>query len=80
MKGRLRFRRAAAAGAGGPTVAAAVAVNAWGDVRDPETGELVAGCRAAPGSLRLASAERVLARLPPTRRTRGTATPRSRRS
>ena len=50
--------------AAGPAVAAAVAVNAWGDVRDPESGELLAGCRTGPGSHRLASAERVLARLP----------------
>jgi len=50
---------------GGPTVAAAVAVNAFGDVRDPETGRLVAGCRTAPDSLELAGAERELAALPP---------------
>jgi L-aminopeptidase/D-esterase-like protein len=50
---------------GGPTVAAAVAVNAFGDVRDPATGRLVAGCRAAPDSLELAGAERELAALPP---------------
>jgi L-aminopeptidase/D-esterase-like protein len=50
---------------GGPTVAAAVAVNAFGDVRDPATGRLVAGCRPAPDSLELASAERELAALPP---------------
>lgn len=50
---------------GGPTVAAAVAVNAFGDVRDPETGRLLAGCRTAPDSLELASAERELAALPP---------------
>jgi L-aminopeptidase/D-esterase-like protein len=50
---------------GGPTVAAAVAVNAFGDVRDPQTGRLVAGCRVAPHSLELASAERELAALPP---------------
>ncbi|HUF78920.1 MAG TPA: P1 family peptidase [Thermoanaerobaculia bacterium] len=49
---------------GGPTVAAAVAVNAFGDVRDPDTGRLLAGCRTAPGALELASAERVLAALP----------------
>ena len=50
---------------GGPTVAAAVAVNAFGDVRDPATGRLVAGCRTAPDSLELAGAERELAALPP---------------
>ena len=49
---------------GGPTVAAAVAVNAFGDVRDPETGRTVAGCRAAADSRQLIGAERVLAHLP----------------
>src|SRR5216684_2418170 len=49
--------------AGGPTVAALVAVNAFGDVRDPEGGAIVAGCRAAPGSRQLVGAERVLAAL-----------------
>ncbi|HYG61586.1 MAG TPA: P1 family peptidase [Thermoanaerobaculia bacterium] len=49
---------------GGVTVAAAVAVNAFGDVRRLD-GRLLAGCRAAPGSLELAGAERVLAALPP---------------
>ena len=50
---------------GGPTVAAAVAVNAFGDVRDPADGRLVAGCRTAPDSMELADARRVLASLPP---------------
>jgi L-aminopeptidase/D-esterase-like protein len=50
---------------GGPTVAAAVAVNAFGDVRDPATGRVVAGCRAAPDSLELVRADRVLAALTP---------------
>ncbi len=50
---------------GGLTVAAAVAVNAFGDVRDPDTGRLLAGCRRTPDSLELASAERELAALPP---------------
>lgn len=50
---------------GGPTVAAAVAVNAFGDVRDFTTGRLVAGCRAGAGSRELVGAERVLAALPP---------------
>jgi L-aminopeptidase/D-esterase-like protein len=49
---------------GGPTVAAAVAVNAFGDVRRLD-GALLAGCRAAPDSRELAAAERVLAHLPP---------------
>jgi L-aminopeptidase/D-esterase-like protein len=44
----------------GPTVAAAVAVNAFGDVRNPETGEIVAGCRSTAGSKSLAGADRVL--------------------
>jgi len=63
MKGGFGF--ASLAVPGGPTVAAAVAVNAFGDVRDPETGELLAGCRTAPDGLELASAERELAALPP---------------
>jgi L-aminopeptidase/D-esterase-like protein len=49
---------------GGPTVAAAVAVNAFGDVRRLD-GTLLAGCRTAPGSKELAHAERILANLPP---------------
>lgn len=48
----------------GPTVAAAVAVNAFGDVRRLD-GTLLAGCRTAQDSLELASAERVLGNLPP---------------
>ena len=60
------FGFASLAVAGGPAVAAAVAVNAWGDVLDPATGELLAGCRVAPDSLELADARRVLAHLPPT--------------
>jgi hypothetical protein len=31
-------------------VASLVAVNAWGDVRDPATGKIVAGARRAPES------------------------------
>jgi L-aminopeptidase/D-esterase-like protein len=46
------------------TVAAAVAVNAFGDVRRLD-GRILAGCRTAPDSLELADAERVLAALPP---------------
>ena len=49
----------------GVTVAAAVAVNPFGDVRDPETGTLVAGCREAPDSVRLADSARVVAAMPP---------------
>ncbi|HEX7180248.1 MAG TPA: P1 family peptidase [Thermoanaerobaculia bacterium] len=62
MKGGFGF--AALAVPGGPTVAAAVAVNSFGDVRRLD-GTLLAGCRTAPGSLELAGAERVLASLPP---------------
>jgi L-aminopeptidase/D-esterase-like protein len=50
---------------GGPTVAAAVAVNAFGDVRDPSTGDLLAGCRDDPDSLDLVGAQRALAALSP---------------
>jgi L-aminopeptidase/D-esterase-like protein len=62
MKGGFGF--AALSVPGGPTVAAAVAVNAFGDVRDPDTGRLVAGCRAAPESREIVGAERTLAHLP----------------
>jgi L-aminopeptidase/D-esterase-like protein len=44
-------------------VAAAVAVNAFGDVRRLD-GTLLAGCRIAQDSLELAHAERILANLP----------------
>jgi L-aminopeptidase/D-esterase-like protein len=63
MKGGVGF--ASLAVAGGPTVAALVAVNAFGDVRDPATGSTIAGCRATADSPRLVGAERVLAALPP---------------
>jgi L-aminopeptidase/D-esterase-like protein len=63
MKGGVGF--ASLTPADGPTVAALVAVNAFGDVRDPDGGAIVAGCRAAADSHRLAHAERVLAVLPP---------------
>lgn len=62
MKGGFGF--ASLTVAEGPTVAAAVAVNAFGDVRDLE-GRTVAGCRTAPESRELAGAETVLAHLPP---------------
>lgn len=62
MKGGFGF--ASMSVEGGPTVSAAVAVNAFGDVRDPQTGRLLAGCRADADSLELASAERELAALP----------------
>jgi L-aminopeptidase/D-esterase-like protein len=48
---------------GGPTVAAAVAVNAFGDVRRLD-GTLLAGCRIAPDSHEFAHAEHILANLP----------------
>jgi len=78
MKGGFGFASLTATVAGeegggpGPTVAAAVAVNAFGDVRDPfdpasapGPGGVVAGCRAAAGSSELVGAESVLAALPP---------------
>jgi L-aminopeptidase/D-esterase-like protein len=63
MKGGIGF--ASLTVDGGPTVAALVAVNAFGDVRDPRSGATIAGCRAAADSRRLVGAERVLAALPP---------------
>ncbi|HWN41955.1 MAG TPA: P1 family peptidase [Thermoanaerobaculia bacterium] len=48
----------------GITVAAAVAVNAFGDVRGLD-GRMIAGCRTAPDSMELAEADRVLGNLPP---------------
>lgn len=45
---------------GGATVAALAAVNAFGDVRDPATGKLIAGARRAPDSLELADTESVM--------------------
>ena len=43
---------------GAATVGALVAVNAVGDVRDPETGQLVAGARDAPDGRRLIDSAR----------------------
>jgi L-aminopeptidase/D-esterase-like protein len=63
MKGGFGF--ASLSVPGGVTVAAAVAVNAFGDVRDPATGRRLAGCRTAADALELADAERLLAALPP---------------
>jgi L-aminopeptidase/D-esterase-like protein len=63
MKGGFGF--ASLGGGFVPKVGAAVAVNAFGDVRDPATGRTLAGCRAAAGSKELVGAERVLAALPP---------------
>ncbi|HMB54254.1 MAG TPA: P1 family peptidase [Thermoanaerobaculia bacterium] len=62
MKGGFGF--ASLTAPDGPTVAAAVAVNAFGDVRDL-SGQLVAGCRAGADSRELVGADRVLAALPP---------------
>jgi L-aminopeptidase/D-esterase-like protein len=45
---------------GGVLVAALVAVNAFGDVRDPVTGKLIAGARRAPDSMDLADTEAVM--------------------
>lgn len=63
MKGGVGF--AAMRLESGLEVAGLVAVNAFGDVRDPETGKLIAGCRPAAESHSLAGAERVLARRAP---------------
>jgi L-aminopeptidase/D-esterase-like protein len=50
---------------GGPTVAAAVAVNAYGAVRDPRSGLPVAGARVAADSHEMLDGESVLERLDP---------------
>jgi L-aminopeptidase/D-esterase-like protein len=50
---------------GGVTVAAAVAVNPFGDVRDPETGATIAGARQAADSMKFAGSDRALAALRP---------------
>jgi L-aminopeptidase/D-esterase-like protein len=50
---------------GSVTVAAAVAVNPFGDVRDPTTGQLLAGSRVRPESRELADSARRIAILPP---------------
>lgn len=63
MKGGFGF--AAQTVPGGPSVAAAVAVNAFGDVRDPDSGRLLAGCRRSARSETLVGGDRVLAALPP---------------
>ena len=42
---------------GGVLVGALAAVNAFGDVRDPATGQLIAGARRAPDSMELANSE-----------------------
>ena len=63
MKGGFGF--ASLTAPGGPTVAAAVAVNAYGCVRHPESGAPVAGARAAVDSLELLDGEAILERMPP---------------
>jgi L-aminopeptidase/D-esterase-like protein len=45
---------------GGVLVAALVAVNAFGDVRDPTTGKLIAGARKTPDGMELADTEAVM--------------------
>lgn len=45
---------------GRATVAALVAVNAFGDVRDPESGRLLAGAREVPGGRRLVDTARLV--------------------
>lgn len=62
MKGGFGF--AATGLPSGLEVAAAVAVNAFGDVRDPESGQVLAGCRTAPDGTDFAGADRVLASRP----------------
>lgn len=66
MKGGFGF--AAAALPSGLEVAAAAAVNAFGDVRDPATGRIVAGCRTAPDGAEFAGADRVLVSRSPDER------------
>jgi L-aminopeptidase/D-esterase-like protein len=46
----------------GVSVAALVAVNAVGDVRDPQTGALIAGARKTPQSMELAGTEALMKR------------------
>lgn len=66
MKGGFGF--AASTLSSGLEVAAAVAVNAFGDVRDPQTGRIVAGCRTTPDGPELAGANRILVSRPPDER------------
>ncbi len=62
MKGGFGF--AAGQVPGGARVAIAAAVNALGDVRDPLTGEPIAGCRTAPNGVERASARELLLQPP----------------
>jgi L-aminopeptidase/D-esterase-like protein len=50
---------------GGVLVASLFVVNAFGDVRDPATGKIVAGARKAPGSREFANAVEVIKQRPP---------------
>ena len=50
---------------GGVLVSSLVVVNAFGDIRDPATGKIVAGARKAPDSKEFANAEEVLKARPP---------------
>lgn len=50
---------------GGPTVAAAVAVNAYGSIRDPSSGDPVAGCRVSAESREVVRTDDLVAALPP---------------
>jgi len=50
---------------GGVLVAALLVVNAFGDVRDPATGKIVAGARKAPESREFANAVEVIKQRPP---------------
>jgi L-aminopeptidase/D-esterase-like protein len=64
IHGRLRAMRggigSASASVDGMVIGALVAVNALGDVRDPDTGALIAGARDAPDGRRLVDSARVL--------------------
>ncbi|MBI4610950.1 MAG: P1 family peptidase [Candidatus Rokubacteria bacterium] len=57
----------ASIGLGEAIVGALVAVNAFGDIRDPETGRLLAGTRRAPGDLGLVDTAAELSRGAPLR-------------
>lgn len=50
---------------GGVLVASLVAVNAFGDVRDPATGKIVAGARKAPNSREFADGNEIVKQRPP---------------
>jgi L-aminopeptidase/D-esterase-like protein len=50
---------------GGVVVSSLVAVNAFGDIRDPATGKIVAGVRKSPESREFANAAEILKQRPP---------------